>query len=72
VINEAFTDSDVLLKTVDLKEMDSDFEYILLEHQIFIASTPAIVVENQGNMKMLYSGQIPDVETIRREVREFK
>jgi hypothetical protein len=72
VINEAFTDSDVLLKTVDLKEMGSDFEYILLEHQIFIASTPAIVVENQGNMKMLYSGQIPDVETIRREVREFK
>jgi hypothetical protein len=72
VINEAFTDSDVLLKTVDLGKLDSDFEYILLEHQIFIASTPAIVIENHGNMKMLYSGQIPDVETIRREVREFK
>jgi hypothetical protein len=43
-----------------------------LEHQIFIASTPAIVVENNGKMKMLYSGQVPDIETIRREVREFR
>ena len=72
VINEAFDGSDVLIKTVDLKEMDSDFEYILLEHQIFIASTPAIIVENNGNMKMLYSGKVPDIETIRREVREFR
>jgi hypothetical protein len=72
VINEAFDGSDVLIRTVDLKDLDSDFEYVLLEHQIFIASTPAIIVENNGNMKMLYSGQIPDVATIRREVREFK
>jgi hypothetical protein len=72
VITEAFSDSDVSIKTVDLNEMDSDFEYILLEHQIFIASTPSIIVENNGNMKMLYSGKIPDVDTIRREVREFR
>jgi glutaredoxin len=71
-IDEAFDDSDVQIRTVDLKDMDSDFEYILLEHQIFIASTPAIIVENNGKMKMLYSGQIPDIETIRREVREFR
>jgi len=43
-----------------------------LEHQIFVASTPAIIVENNGSMKLLYSGKIPDVETIRREVREFR
>ncbi|RDE12745.1 MAG: hypothetical protein C4K48_09660 [Candidatus Thorarchaeota archaeon] len=72
VVNEAFEGSDVQVRTMDLREMDSDLEYILLEHQIFVASTPAIIVENNGSMKLLYSGKIPDVETIRREVREFR
>jgi len=73
VVDEAFNGSeDVQVKTIDLQKMDPDFEYVLLEHQIFIASTPSIIVESNGNMKLLYSGQIPDVETIRREVREFK
>jgi len=72
VVNEAFEGSDVQVRTMDLREMDSDLEYILLEHQIFVASTPAIIIENNGSMKMLYSGKIPDVETIRREVREFR
>lgn len=73
MINEAFDGTkDVQVKTIDLKKMDPDLEYILLEHQIFIASTPSIIVENNGNMKLLYSGQIPDVDTIRREVREFR
>ena len=73
VVHEAFNGSDdVQVKTIDLQKLDPDFEFILLEHQIFIASTPSIIVENNGNMKLLYSGQIPDVETIRREVREFR
>ncbi len=73
VVKEAFDGTDnVQVKTIDLQKMDPDFEFVLLEHQIFIASTPSIIVENNGNMKLLYSGQIPDVETIRREVREFR
>ena len=71
MVDEAFKDSNIQVQTVDLQKMDSDFEYKLLEHQIFIASTPAIIVENNGNMKLLYSGNVPEVETIRREVQDF-
>ncbi len=72
VVNEAFDGTDsVEVKTVDLQKMDPDFEFKLLEHQIFIASTPSIIIENNGTMKMLYSGQVPDVDAIRREVQDF-
>lgn len=72
VVNEAFEDSDIVnIETIDLQKVDPDFEFKLLENQIFISSTPAIIVENNGNMKLLYSGQIPDVDTIRQEVRDF-
>lgn len=72
VVNEAFEDSDIVsIETIDLQKVDPDFEFKLLENQIFIASTPAIIVENNGNMKLLYSGQIPDVDKIRQEVRDF-
>ena len=72
VVDEAFDGSDsVQVKTVDLKKMDPDFEFLLLEHQIFISSTPAIILENNGNMKLLYSGKIPDIDDIRREVQDF-
>ena len=48
VVDEAFSESDeVQVKTVDLNNMDPDFEYLLLEHQIFIASTPSIILENK-------------------------
>ncbi|MHA1136703.1 MAG: hypothetical protein ACTSSE_09465 [Candidatus Thorarchaeota archaeon] len=72
VVDEAFDGSDsVQVKTVDLKKMDPDFEFLLLEHQIFIASTPSILLENNGNLKLLYSGKIPDIDDIRREVKDF-
>jgi len=51
--------------------MDPDFEFLLLEHQIFISSTPTIILENKGTMKLLYSGKIPDIDDIRREVQDF-
>jgi hypothetical protein len=72
VVSEAFDGSDsVQVKTMDLNHIDPDFEFKLLEHQIFIASTPSIILENNGNLKLLYSGQIPDIDDIRREVQNF-
>ncbi len=68
VIQEAFDGSNVILETVDLQAMDPDFEFKLLEHQVFIASTPSIIIENGGNLRLLYSGDVPTVEQIRREV----
>ena len=68
VIQEAFEDSNVTYETIDLQSMDPDFEFKLLEHQVFIASTPSILIENGGKLKLLYSGEVPTVEQIRREV----
>ena len=68
VIHEAFDGTNVILETVDLQAMDSDFEFKLLEHQVFIASTPSIIIENGGDLRLLYSGEVPTVDQIRREV----
>jgi glutaredoxin len=68
VIHEAFDGSNVGFETVDLQAMDPDFEFKLLEHQVFIASTPSIIIENGGNLRLLYSGEVPTVEQIQREV----
>lgn len=68
VIQEAFDGTNVILETVDIQTMDPDFEFKLLEHQVFIASTPSIMIENGGKLRLLYSGEVPTVERIRREV----
>jgi hypothetical protein len=68
VIQEALDGSNAKWETVDLQDMDPDFEFKLLEHQVFIASTPSIIIENGGNLRLLYSGDVPTVEQIRKEV----
>ena len=68
VIQEAFEGTDVKMETIDLQAMDPNFEFKLLEQQLFIASTPSIIVENGGNLRLLNSGDVPTVEQIRREV----
>ena len=65
VVEEAFTGSIVNVETVDLPTIDPDLEFRLLENQVFISSTPSIIVEKNGVLQMLYSGTIPSVEEIR-------
>lgn len=68
VVEEAIAGTDVLLNIIDLEEMDPDFEFRLLENQVFIASTPSIILESNGTLKMLYTGQVPDIEDVRRAI----
>jgi protein-disulfide isomerase-like protein with CxxC motif len=68
VVEEALYNSEITVETIDLLKMDPDFEYRLLENQVFIASTPSILVENEGNLKMLYSGAVPSVEDVRSDL----
>lgn len=65
VVEEAFAGSIVNVETVDLSTIDPDLEFRLLENQVFISSTPSIIVENNGTLQMLYSGSVPSVEEIR-------
>ncbi len=68
VVEEAFAGSTVNVETVDLPTIDSDLEFRLLENQVFISSTPSIIVEKNGVLKMLYSGSVPTVEDIRSKL----
>ncbi len=65
VVREALDGSGIDVEFVDIHSMDSDLEFRLLEEQVFIASTPSIVLENDGSLRLLYSGEVPTVEDIR-------
>ena len=72
MINDAFDGTnDIRIETINLLKMDPDFEFKLLEHQVFIASTPSIMIENGGKLRLLYSGEVPSVEAIREEVQKY-
>ena len=68
VVEEAIDGSPIPMKIIDLKKMDPDLEFRLLENQVFIASTPSIILENHGMLKLLYSGTVPSVEDMRKQL----
>ncbi len=68
VVQEALEGSSVQLKTIDLQDMDPDLEFKLLEHQVFIASTPSIILEHNGSVRLLYSGTVPSVDEVRHHL----
>jgi hypothetical protein len=68
VVEEALVGTGYPMRVVDLKEVDDDLDFRMLENQIFIASTPSIVFENQGSLKLLYSGEVPSVEDVRKSL----
>jgi hypothetical protein len=68
VVTEALDGSSIPLDIVDLKSINPDFEYKLLENQVFISSTPSIITENDGSLKLLYSGTVPDIEDFRDKI----
>ncbi|MFW9845832.1 MAG: thioredoxin family protein [Candidatus Thorarchaeota archaeon] len=68
VVEEALMGTGVPLRVVDLQDVDEDLDFRMLEDQIFIASTPSIVLENKGSLKLLYSGDVPTVEDVRKSL----
>ncbi|MHA2117504.1 MAG: thioredoxin family protein [Candidatus Thorarchaeota archaeon] len=68
VVEEALVGTGYPMRIVDLTEVDEDLDFRMLENQIFIASTPSIVFENQGSLKLLYSGEVPTVEEVRKSL----
>jgi hypothetical protein len=65
IVQEATEGTNVPVEIVDLPSMDPDFEFRLLENQVFIASTPTIIIERGGNLRMFSSGQVPSIEGVR-------
>ena len=68
VVQEALEGTGVSVEIVDLLDVDEDLDFRMLESQIFIASTPSIVVETKGSLKLLYSGVVPTVDDVRKSL----
>lgn len=67
VVDEAISivGNGVTRKDIDLLQMNDDFEFRLLENQIFISSTPTILFEHDdGRLVQFSSGSVPDVDEI--------
>lgn len=69
IVQEATEGTDVPVEIVDLPSMDPDFEFRLLENQVFIASTPTIIIERGGALRILTSGKVPTIEGIQEALR---
>ena len=65
VVHEALSDTDVPVKVINLDDMDPDLEFRLLENQLFVASTPSIIIERGGTLKMIHSGEVPTIDQVR-------
>ena len=68
VVREATEGTNIPIEIVDLPSMDPDLEFRLLENQVFIASTPTIVIERGGNLRILSSGKVPSIDGVREAV----
>ncbi len=68
VVEEALAGTGYPMRVVDLNEVDEELDFRMLENQIFIASTPSIVLEKEGSLKLLYSGNVPTVEDVRKSL----
>ncbi|MFW9889629.1 MAG: thioredoxin family protein [Candidatus Thorarchaeota archaeon] len=68
VVEEALMGTGFPMRVVDLAEVDEELDFRMLESQIFIASTPSIVLESQGSLTLLYSGEVPTVEQVRKSL----
>jgi hypothetical protein len=69
IVKEATEGTNIPVEIVDLPSMDPDFEFQLLENQVFIASTPTIIIERGGNLRILTSGKVPTIESIQEALR---
>lgn len=70
VVEEAIRGTGVPLELVNLQEMDPELEFRLLEDQVFIASTPTILIENGGKLRVVTRGVVPSIDKIRKALEE--
>jgi len=62
-IKEDTPELDVIF--VDADNMDDDLSFELAENQIYIFSTPTIIIGNGGPLKVFSSGKVPDVVALK-------
>lgn len=54
------TVDDLHVIAVNADDIGDDLQDELLENQLFIFSTPAVVIRNDNGLKMFSSGDVPD------------
>ena len=70
VVEEAIQGTDVPLRVINLADMDPEFEFRLLEDQVYVSSTPTIILENGGSLRVVTRGVVPTIEKIRKALEE--
>jgi hypothetical protein len=53
---------------INADEITLDLQYRLLEGQIFIFAVPTIVLEDEGKMTLISSGDVPTIAKLKRAV----
>ena len=61
----------IRLEEVNAQEISEELEHVLLLNQIYIASVPASVVQNNGSFKILYTGSVPEEDELMSKIGEF-
>ena len=54
-------------KLIDADNISEDLQFKFLENQIFIYSTPSIVIEDDGKFELFSSGEIPKISKLKKE-----
>lgn len=68
MLKEIKSEIGISLKAIDVDNMDYEFAFKLLSHQIYVSRTPTMILEEDGDFKILFSG-IPNIDDLRKMVR---
>lgn len=58
----------VSLKIIDVETMNYEFAFKLLSQSIYVGKTPTMIMEDDGEFKILFSG-IPDIDDLREMLK---
>lgn len=66
VVKEAAADMNINVSIIDADSIDDDLQDELLENQVFVFSTPLVLIKNgEGEIRQFSVSSVPDFEELR-------
>ena len=69
MLHEIESEIGLPLKNIDVESIDYEFAFKLLSQSIYIGRTPTMLLENDGEFKILFTG-IPDIDDLREMLKD--
>jgi len=66
IVDEIAAETGVKVVKVNADNIGINLEYKLLEEQIFVFSTPVVVIENENGMVMHSAGAVPKYKKLKK------